>query len=306
MNILKKYNLNYAQKSAIMLFCIFLSLFLGQIISLIIASSTNPEVFSNLDLITADMTSEIALLKVLQVVSALFTFVIPPIIIAILFGDNIMSYLTLNKSPKIIYYLLTIAFIFSILPFMNIVIMWNQAIELPANMSGLEETMISMEESGKRMTEFMLLGSGTFGFIINILIMAVLPAIGEEFMFRGVIQKHLIEWTKKPHLAIAISAIIFSAVHFQFYGFVPRVLLGILFGYLVYYSGSLWPAIFAHFFNNLMAVVAFKVSDDNMGSTEVDSFGTTGSDIYYVVLGLAVAFFIGRYLFRKRQALQSS
>lgn len=283
-----------------MFFCIFISLMIGQIISLIIASIINPELFQNLDQISPEMVNEISLLKTLQVISALFSFVIPPIIIAVLFGDNISSFLLLNKSPKIAYYGLIILFIFSILPFMNIIIMWNQAIKLPESMSSIEESMISMEESGLRMTKFLLAGSGTLNLIINILIMAILPAIGEEFMFRGIIQKHLIEWTKKPHIAIIISAIIFSSIHFQFYGFFPRLLLGMLFGYLVFYSGSLWPAIFAHFFNNLMAVISYKFSGESLGESEIDSFGTAGSDIYYVVLGLTAAFFIGRYLFRKR------
>ena len=303
MNILKKYNFGFVQKTAIMLFCIFFSLMLGQMISGIIASSVNPELFSNLDTITAEMTSEITLLKILQFISALFTFVIPPIIIAVLFGESIASYLLLNKSPKLLYYVLSVLLIFAILPFMNIVILLNKAIDLPESMSAIEESMISMEESGLRMTEFMLAGSGSFTFLINILIMAVLPAIGEELMFRGLIQKHLIDWTKKPHLAILFSAIIFSAVHFQFYGFFPRVLLGMLFGYLAYYSGSLWPAIFAHFFNNLMAVLAFKFSEGSLGETEIDSFGTTPSDIYYVIIGLAAAFFIGRYMIKKRTTL---
>lgn len=298
MNILKKYNFGFVQKTAIMLFCIFFSLMFGQMISGIIASSVNPDLFNNLDKITAEMTSEINLLKILQFVSAIFTFVIPPIIIALLFGESIASYLMLNKSPKLLFYILSVLLIFSILPFMNIVIMWNKAINLPESMSAIEESMISMEESGLRMTEFMLAGSGSFAFLINILIMAVLPAIGEELLFRGLIQKHLIDWTKKPHLAIILSAIIFSTVHFQFYGFFPRMLLGMLFGYLVYYSGSLWPAIFAHFFNNLMAVLAFKFSEGSIGDTEIDSFGTNPTDIYYVVIGLVAAFFIGRYMIK--------
>ncbi|PLX08205.1 MAG: hypothetical protein C0596_07895 [Marinilabiliales bacterium] len=300
MNTLKKYNFNPLQKSAIMLFCIFISIMIGQMIGGIIAANTNSEALQNIDSITADMDYEINLLKVLQLVYALFSFVIPPIIIALLFGDKLSSFLLLNKSPKILYYILIPLFIFSILPAMNLIIMWNQAISLPASMSGIEEEMIRMEESGLRMTEFMLAGSGTLGFIVNMIIMALIPAIGEELMFRGLIQKHLIEWTKKPHLAIILSAIIFSAVHMQFYGFFPRLVLGALFGYLVYYSKSLWPAIFAHFFNNAMAVIAYKLGDQSLGNSEIDSFVTTSSDIYFVIIGLVGAFFIGRYLFRQR------
>jgi membrane protease YdiL (CAAX protease family) len=305
MNTLKRYNFNFAQRTAIMLFCILICLMIGQLITSIIAGAVNPELFNNLDQLKPEMTKEITLLKSLQFISALFTFVFPPIIIGLLFGNNIMSFLQLNRSPKILYYILTIVFIFSVLPGMNIIIMLNKAIRFPESMSAIESSLQGMEESGLRMTEIMLTGSGPLNLIVNILIMAVIPAIGEEFMFRGLIQKHLIEWTKRPHLAIIFSAVIFSAVHFQFYGFFPRVLLGMLFGYLVYYSGSLWPAIFAHFFNNLMAVLSYHFSSNTLGNTEIDSFGTTNSDIYFVFAGLVVAVFIGRYLFRKKQSQQS-
>jgi membrane protease YdiL (CAAX protease family) len=183
---------------------------------------------------------------------------------------------------------------------MNIIIIWNQSLQLPESLSGLEKSLQSMEESGLKMTEIMLAGNGFGSLLINLLLMAVIPAIGEEFLFRGVIQKHLIEWTRKPHLAIIISAIIFSAVHFQFYGFIPRVILGMIFGYLVFYSGSLWPAIFAHFFNNAMAVMAYKYAGDSLGQSEIDTFGTTSSDFYFILIGLVIAYFIGRHLFRKR------
>lgn len=300
MNMFRNQNFNILQKSAIILFVILVSMLIGQFISSILGMIINPELFTEKGFAEASTTAEINVLKLMQFVSATFTFVLPAIIIAFLFSQDVFGFLKLKSSPNASYFIMSVLFLFSVLPAMNIIIIWNQSLQLPASLNGLEKSLQSMEESGLKMTEIMLAGNGFGSLMINLLLMAVIPAIGEEFLFRGVIQKHLIEWTRKPHLAIIISAIIFSAVHFQFYGFVPRVILGMIFGYLVFYSGSLWPAIFAHFFNNAMAVFAFKFAGDTLGESKIDTFGTTSSDFYFILIGLTAAFFIGRYLFRKR------
>jgi membrane protease YdiL (CAAX protease family) len=91
------------------------------------------------------------------------------------------------------------------------------------------------------------------------LMLAIIPALGEELIFRACFQKVLGRWTGNYHLAIWLSAIIFSSIHFQFYGFFPRMFLGALFGYLLVWSGSIWLPILAHFLNNGMAVVGAYV-----------------------------------------------
>ncbi len=299
MNIFKKYNLGFLQQTIFILFCIFISILIGQVISIFIVKTFNPQLLSNMDNISIDDVYNINLLKTIQTVSAIFTFIVPSLLIGFLFSDNIYNFLSLNKSPKILYYVLSIAFMFSILPFMNLVIMWNSSIELPASMYNIEQSIIEMEESSARITKLMLTGSGSINLIISVFVMAIVPAIGEELMFRGVIQKHLISWTKKPHISIIISAIIFSAVHFQFYGFFPRFILGAFFGYLAYYSGSLFPAIFVHFFNNLMAVISYKIGEETIGNTKIEELGTSNSDLYLVIIGIIIAVFIGRFLFTR-------
>ncbi|MDD4216441.1 MAG: CPBP family intramembrane metalloprotease [Bacteroidales bacterium] len=295
-NTIKEYN--YYQKTAIILFVILASMLIGQVLAGLVGMLVNLELIIESGLSEAKTTADYNTVKLLQFISAIFTFVVPALIIAKLFGDKISKYLYLNTSPKISYYIFTILFFFAILPAMNIIIVWNSSLQLPESLSGLEQSLMEMEESGKKMTEIMLKGSSVGQLLINLLLMALLPAIGEEFLFRGIIQKHLIVWTKKPHLAILLAGIIFSAVHFQFYGFIPRVILGVLFGYLVYYSGSLWPAIFAHFFNNAMAVLSFKLGGDSLDASEIDSFGTTSTDFYFVFIGLVFAYLIGKQLFK--------
>ncbi|MDD2635474.1 MAG: CPBP family intramembrane metalloprotease [Bacteroidales bacterium] len=297
---IRKYN--YYQKTAIILFVILASMLIGQVFAGMLGYIINPELIFESGLSDAKTPSDYNTVKLLQFISALFTFVIPALIIAKLFGNSVSGYLDLKSSPKITYYILTILLLFAILPAMNIIIVWNKSLQLPESLFGLEQSLMEMEETGKKMTVIMLKGSGFGQILINLLLMALLPAIGEEFLFRGIIQRHLIDWIKKPHLAILLSGIIFSAVHFQFYGFIPRVILGVLFGYLVYYSGSLWPAIFAHFFNNAMAVISFKLGGDSLDASEIDSFGTTGSDFYFIFIGLVLAYLIGKKLFKKIHA----
>ena len=115
--------------------------------------------------------------------------------------------------------------------------------------------MKQMEESADSISET-LFGNLTNGTLfVNIIVMAALPAICEEFLFRGTLQNLLEKKSSKPHLAIWITAIIFSAIHLQFYGFIPRMLLGAYLGYLLYWSRSLWLPVLAHFLHNALSIL---------------------------------------------------
>ena len=148
----------------------------------------NPELFTEKGFAESSTTAEKNVLILMQFVSATFTFVLPAISIAFLFSKDVFGFLNLKSSPSVPYYLLTVLFLFSVLPAMNIIIIWNQSLQLPESLSGLEKSLQSMEESGLKMTEIMLAGNGFGSLLINLLLMAVIPAIGEEFLFRGVIQ----------------------------------------------------------------------------------------------------------------------
>ena len=130
---------------------------------------------------------------------------------------------------------------------------WNHNIDFP---DVFEEWARAREDAAAEMTELLTTLSNSGELLIAILVIAILPAIGEEIVFRGLIQNELFRGTRNVHLSIWIAAVLFSAIHFQFYGFVPRLLLGALFGYLYYWSGNLWLAIFGHFVNNAASVVA--------------------------------------------------
>jgi membrane protease YdiL (CAAX protease family) len=121
---------------------------------------------------------------------------------------------------------------------------------------------------------------------------AVLPAVGEELLFRGVIQKLFSKITRSHHWGIWISAILFSALHLQFYGFIPRLLLGAMFGYLLVWSGSLWLPILAHFINNAAAVTALFMIDHGYLNPSIEEFGAGVDDWHIGLFSLSAGLLI--------------
>lgn len=139
------------------------------------------------------------------------------------------------------------------MPCMNWLIEWNNNITLPSFASGLEESMRQMEKSAQQVTNILLNDASPFGLISGVLIVGVLAALSEELFFRGALQKLLT--INSAWRAIWIAAFIFSFMHFQFFGFIPRMLMGVFFGYLLYWTGNLWVPIAAHAFNNSVTVL---------------------------------------------------
>lgn len=160
------------------------------------------------------------------------------------------------------------------LPAMNWLVEWNKGLELPKALSGLEEWMRFMEDEGEAITKTMLMGESVSTLIINIFVVAFLAGFSEEIFFRGTMQRMLTLGGRNMHYAIWLVAILFSAFHMQFYGFVPRMLLGAWFGYLLVWTRSLWVPIIAHALNNSIVVIATWLdSRDVISGDAVDALG---------------------------------
>ena len=230
----------------------------------------------------------IRILKYFQVVQSIGVFIIPPFILGWLFNGDIAQYLSLNKNINFASVLLVLVLSFAASPFINLIGDLNENMRLPDWLSGLENWMKNTEEKAAELTEIFLKVETTGGLMFNIFMIAFLPAIGEELLFRGVIQRIFTNWTRNFHWGIWISAILFSALHMQFYGFIPRMFLGVLFGYLLVWSGSIWLPIVAHFINNGIAVIAMYMIDKGLLSSDIEDIGTT-SDSYYMA---AVSFLL--------------
>ncbi len=150
----------------------------------------------------------------------------------------------------------------------------NEAISLPSSLSLLEELMKDMENQMAKMTEFIAKTDTYTELAASFFVIAVIAGVGEELLFRGVIQRKLIQYFKSYHVAIWVTAALFSAIHFQFYGFLPRMLLGAMFGYFYVWTGNIWIPIIAHVVNNGLAVILFHLVHKGVIPKEVEKMDT--------------------------------
>lgn len=208
--------------------------------------------------------------KILLTSQQLGLFLSPALFLGIVEGRKPHQFYGL-KIPKGNLLLLVAILSVCWMPIMGLVNELNQKMVFPDFLKGLEAWMRAMEDEGAKTTEAILKMKTITDLLVNLLVIAIVPAICEEFIFRGAIQRTLFRMIDNPHVAIWTAAIIFSTIHFQFYGFVPRMLLGAAFGYVYFWTGSLWYAIFAHFLNNAYAVfVAFYLQVNNLSYTKAD------------------------------------
>jgi membrane protease YdiL (CAAX protease family) len=189
--------------------------------------------------------------------------------------------------------LLGVSFIVAISPIME----WNMTFEFPESMKAFGDWAREQEDKFAEMTKFLTHFESLGGFMVGLLVIAVIPAIGEEFVFRGLIQNELWRNSRNVHVAIWVSAILFSAIHMQFFGFVPRMLLGALFGYLYYWSGNLLIPMIAHFFNNGFSLTMIYLQ--GLGVSNIDMEDETSAPLSVVAV-CAVAVFALLYFFKKQ------
>ncbi|HEY6083329.1 MAG TPA: CPBP family intramembrane glutamic endopeptidase [Chitinophagaceae bacterium] len=198
----------------------------------------------------------IDIIKLIQSLSSVMIFMLPAFIFSLLADHRPAQYLGFtSRKISYIHIVLVLLIMVACLPFVGLTGQWNEAIHLPQFMNGLEKWMRDTDAEAGRQTKYLLMMKGSKELVLNLVMIALLPAISEELFFRGVMQRLLIKWSGKVNTGIIITAIIFSALHFQFLGFLPRMFLGIILGYIYALSGSIWLSMLAHFFNNGLQVV---------------------------------------------------
>lgn len=186
----------------------------------------------------------------LQWFSALFTFVLGAWAYLKFIEKRSIFDLNRAEAPNFQVFSWAILTVLVGMPAMEYLIEWNQQIKLPAGFEGLEQAMQSSEKTMEELTKFLLNFQSESDFALAVLVIAGMAALGEEIFFRGVLQSMFERYIGNKHAAIWIAAAIFSFIHFQFYGFFPRMFLGAFFGYLYVWFRSIWVPIAAHFFNN--------------------------------------------------------
>ena len=236
---------------------------------------------------TNDNIADINTLKPLQLFQSIGLFIIPPFVIAYFCSNKPMpSFLQLNKKVDISMALLIVAFMIASIPFVNLLSELNQQLALPKAFQGIEAWMKSAEAETAQLTERMVQVNSIAPLLFNILLIAILPAFGEELFFRGTIQTFL-QPRYKAIAAVWITAFVFSAIHMQFYGFVPRLLLGAFFGYLTVWSSNLWYPIIGHFTNNVLAVIFYYLKFNGYLIFNLDKIGT-GNTLWLGIVSLII------------------
>ena len=224
-------------------------------------------------LITHGNLVDIGSLKLMQLIQSIGIFVLPPFVLAYLCSNNTTIFLHLDRQINLLVILFIVLFMILIVPFINLSGDLNQRLVLPKALAGLESMMKAYESQATQLTEKLLNVHNLPALFFNIFLIAIIPALGEELFFRGAIQG-VLQQKINAKAAIWITAIVFSAIHFQFYGFVPRMLLGAFLGYLLVWSGNLWLSIAAHFTNNVLAIIFYYMKTNGYKIFDIDTIGT--------------------------------
>lgn len=200
--------------------------------------------------------------KLMQAFSAVGAFIIPAWALSRFLGQSFGRFTGFTRDVYAPLVGLAVLSLIAAQPFVDWLQQFNAGLSLPASMEEVQKSMEEMEERAMRFTMGFLEMRGLGDLLVNTLVIAVIPAVGEEIFFRGLLQRRIQLWSGHPHLAIWMAAIIFSAVHLQFFGFLPRMFLGAVFGYLFYFGGNLWYPVAAHFVNNFGALAVVYFSED--------------------------------------------
>jgi membrane protease YdiL (CAAX protease family) len=227
----------------------------------------------------------------MQIAVSLGMFFFTAFLFAYMKGEKAFSFLQLSFKPSWQLLLLVVPIVLLAAPFIAAMLELNQQMSLPAALSQLEQYLKTTEQANEQMLKKLLLMNTPSDYLINMLMVAVIPALGEEIFFRGCLQRVLTDLYRNAHAAIIMGAIIFSFIHFQFYGFLPRMILGILFGYMLLWTGNLWYSVLAHFLHNGLQVTMLylfqqKIIDIDIEATQsvspVLAFGATAL-LFYVL-----------------------
>ena len=202
----------------------------------------------------------VSTMRQLQAVSSLGSFLLPALAMAFFCSSNMSKYLSLRPVGTRAAWPLTLLCMLLLSPFISLLTFANESLQLPEALAPLERWMQAQEALAKQLTDQLLASDRIDILLANLLVVAVIAALTEELFFRGALQRILGKALSNPHAIIWTAAALFSAFHMQFYGFLPRMILGAYFGYLLLWSRSIWLPVFAHFINNATAVVVLSNS----------------------------------------------
>jgi uncharacterized protein len=243
-------------------------------------------------------------LYIMQGFSTLIGLIVGPALLMARDGKPISIFFKSSKT-EILPVIVTAIIVIVFMAVNSVFIEWNSTVDFPSFLDDFESWARGLEESAERTTEFMTTFSSWWEMLIALLVIAVLPAIGEELVFRGLIQNELFKATKNVHVSIWFAAFLFSAIHFQFFGFVPRLLLGALFGYLYYWSGNLSLAILAHFVNNGVSLLALYLYQKGTFEFDIESPQSAPANVvmFAAVVTAGLLYYFYKYFEHRKPSL---
>lgn len=281
---------------AVLLFALLLAGFALSmfLLTTVVMISGNSHVL-NTSISISSSISQIRAVKVVQMFSQLGIFIIPPILYLLLTKTTPLRTTLQRNSVSLSNLGMCVAITLLAIPFINLLGQWNTLITLPESWGPFEQWIRNLQEQNDQAILAFSKMPTAMDVITNIVMMAIIPAVGEELLFRGVIQTEFKNYFKNPHVAIWVTAFLFSAFHMQFYGFLSRMILGAIFGYLYYYSGNIKTAMVAHFTNNFLALaLVFVYGVEESEATFEHPFDPT------IISVSVITFLFGCYLLYKR------
>ena len=267
----------------------------GAMLGYIIALASIPLVFqipfsALMDVLNMDSGLEItpAVLKYVQLILATFVFIVPANAYSHLFSDNTFVFFEFKKPSLVFLFFAALLWLFT-LPIISFLADINNKIAFPTSFAGLENSFRLAEARAENATRFLLNITSVSGLMVNLLVIAVVAAIAEELIFRGIIQKLLFEQSKNIHLAIWLTALVFSLFHLQFFAIIPRIVLGAALGYTFYWSKSIWVPIFFHFINNACIVFASYLYQKKLIATDPNEITFFPNSVLFVAFICSIA-----------------
>jgi len=247
----------------------------------------------------------VAASKLIQILGSIGTFIIPALLFSYLFVGDVFSLYRFRSPVGMNSMLLVILMMVSVIPFINYMAEINMKMQVPIR--ALDELLRSLESTAEEMMVAFTATTSIGGLLMNMLMIGIVAAVGEELIFRGLLQGLLSAMIRNIHLAVLVTALLFSAVHFQFFSFLPRFFLGVILGYLMYYGKSIWYPILAHFVNNAMGVIYYYFNSRGSADDMLEEIGTSTLIPVAAVLSLALflLFAVLWYIQTAKYAIQS-
>ncbi|WP_108821420.1 CPBP family intramembrane glutamic endopeptidase [Dysgonomonas sp. Marseille-P4361] len=245
------------------------------------------------------MQSSSTEMRMAMVIQSICLFLVPSLAFVALCERSSQSYLIPNKEKNIYFLLLAVLLIIVIQPLVGSIGYYNQQMTLPESMSSIERWMKQSESSAEESLKLLLGDKTVLSLLLNVLVLGVVAGITEEIFFRGCLQQIIGKIVSNKHFMVWITAFIFSTIHFQFYGFFPRLLLGALLGYLFVWSGNILIPIVVHVLHNAMTVIFTYLYIDTATYETINNLNFENNSLV-ILVSLSLTILILVLLHKKR------